>query len=114
MAYSRQSQERRSVYNYASDSYQAPNETYIIRTRSVSREPSVPRTYYSFNGGRSNSVAGSSYRRRIPSIDQEYMDNSNRLETANKGYHDMHASFLSHRWENKHYLYGIQDTVTII
>jgi len=34
-----------------------------------------------------------------------------RLENANKAYHDYHSDFLSKRWENKHYLSGMQDTV---
>lgn len=39
-------------------------------------------------------------------------DTSNKLENLNKNYHDMHATFVSKRWENKHYLSGMQDTVS--
>ena len=40
-------------------------------------------------------------------------DPTTKLENANKDYHEMHATFLSKRWENKHVLYGVQDTVKI-
>ena len=38
---------------------------------------------------------------------------SDKLESANKSYHEMHAQFLSKRWENKHVYCGIQDHVCL-
>ncbi|RNA10657.1 hypothetical protein BpHYR1_025294, partial [Brachionus plicatilis] len=94
------SEDRRSLYNYAADSYNPD----LYRTRSMSREPSLPRTV------RASSVTSNFGRHRYPSIDRDF-DNSIKLENANKAYHDYHSSFLSKRWENKHYLSGMQDTV---
>lgn len=38
-------------------------------------------------------------------------ESESRLEQANRDYHDMHASFTAKRLSNRHYLYGLQDTV---
>ncbi|CAF0891757.1 unnamed protein product [Brachionus calyciflorus] len=97
--YSRaRSEDRRSLYNYAADTY-TPD---LYTRRSVSREPSVSRNL------RASSVTYG--RHRHTSVDRDY-DSSMRLENANKAYHDYHSDFLSKRWENKHYLSGMQDTV---
>ena len=61
-------EERRSVYNYAADSYEPPQYTHYYlpyRTRSVSREPSVARTL------RAHSIAPSSYRLYASSVEKE-------------------------------------------
>jgi hypothetical protein len=109
------------------DNYTPVSESYL-RTRSVSRAPSMSNYY------KSNNSVPSGYRARMHSIDRDYVvnitnsinfnyafhmhsiwnlnkDTSSKLDNANKGYHDMHGSFLGKRWENKHVLYGIQDHV---
>ncbi len=129
--YPRIGEDRHScLYNYSSgDSYVVPaSSTYysrsVSRARSISREPSVSSLRSSsLTYGRSkyddinviiiykSNLIIFSKINIILSIKKEASD---KLESANKSYHEMHAQFLSKRWENKHVYCGIQDHVCSI
>lgn len=69
--YTRGNEDRRSLYNYAADSYVPPTPASLyeksVRTRSASREPSVSRSY------RAHSISSfsGSYRLRMQAVDKD-------------------------------------------
>jgi hypothetical protein len=128
--------ERRSIYNHAADSYESTPHYmhYYMRARSTIREPSGPRhlraqsaapvtAYRSFHAqsiGREHVIyfwIFAHHREKLRLIAHKFYslkEIKSQLENANKSYHDYHAEFLSKRWENKHHLYSVQDTVRFI